>query len=1450
MTQDTTVTSSGGSRSANHKLHSSYGKHVRCTAHISHPFVLGILGLAVLIGFLYWPGPSITSAIDEPRKPIPSPAQFTRTTNATGQARTQRSATSSLNHRTPSGNQRLRTKGDGKQTSTIITLQWGNPRRLLLEIDSVWSYVRPNPLFITHGRFRNNTPLNQPGSPSGIAIVTRGRRLILVSQNRESLETLRQLILAFQPTPVMGSAKLYLRQYDELEALNVSQKIQNALNHPRSFTQGPMSPSTTLQTKSPRAFSSKISKATLRDLPRNDPLDDLSVISPQQVRLFVDIESNSLIYQASSIAIGILDRALDHLEEIHEPSNDTSKKKTPEEKTSTDENVAKNTSDVIRTTGSESVSSPVPEGTPRIIQQPSVTPSPYQQAPHLRDIILPPPQPSPFPSNAVSNPLESSTSPRSDSEIPRENRTHKANPAGWTDQENGNELRQIKLPAYKREDALSKVRQNNALDPDLEAAPNNPFDTPRRTEIQAIPQSTDESLLMRGLTGDVEIQSIPELGIFLIEGADEDVLEVQRVIAEIERISEGRAAVIEILPLKHVQAESLATLVNQIYQQLLESRGLVPSDASLTAAISLVKPNALLLIGPRDDMDFLIEQANRLDQPVDPDTQFRTFRLKHAPATLLQTAIEEFYDTDDDSQGLGTKVTAIAESRSNSLVVRASPRDMLEIETWISKIDVPDTSSVNDLQIFALRNAVAEDLAQILQQAILGVLTPASNLGGVGGAGNAIPGALAAPSGQSGSTDLLQRPTSSVLRFSVPNGEKGSRDVVSGILSDVRINADPRSNSLIVSAPQKSMTLIEHLIQQLDTIPSAVAEIRAFTLLNGDAASVSELLTELFQQDNTQQDGLQTLLPVAGGEDPGSALIPLRFSVDRRTNTIIAIGSANDLLNVHSIIIRLDQTDVNKRNNKVIRLKHSPAQDIANAIDEFLQADRDVEQDVDDELISAFEQIEREVVVVAEPVNNFILISATTRYFDEIIKLINELDERPPMVAIQVLIAEVELGDHDEFGLELGLQDSLLFDRSLVTDITTISSSVTGESGITQTVDSIVAATLNPGFNFNNQPLGNSGSDTALRRSDAIAAQGLSNFSLGRINNEVGFGGLLMSVGSENLSVLLRALKQTRRVDVLSRPQIVTLDNQAGFVQVGEQVPTITGSTLAAAGGQTNNVEFRDVGLILQVLPRISPDGTVTMLVDTTKSQVGNESDGIPVTISATGEVVRSPRIDITTAQTVISARDGQTVVLGGLLSKSTGTLERRVPYLSDIPIIGNAFRYDLETESRTELLIILTPRILKDDKSLSELKQLETSRMSWILSDVENLHGEIGITVKQPESEPSKQTKVEDSTSSVETAETADETNATETTPSSKSNNPETNPEDDLNHLPSVSYLIDDTSGKQQLAPSVLYLKGRLNTPHKTEGARSESEVNSERSFESFKTRNALSSPLESAIP
>ena len=162
-----------------------------------------------------------------------------------------------------------------------------------------------------------------------------------------------------------------------------------------------------------------------------------------------------------------------------------------------------------------------------------------------------------------------------------------------------------------------------------------------------------------------------------------------------------------------------------------------------------------------------------------------------------------------------------------------------------------------------------------------------------------------------------------------------------------------------------------------------------------------------------------------------STLVPLRFAVDIRTNSIIASGSAGSLGVVEAILLRMDDSDVRNRKSLVYRLKNSFASDVATAINEFLRSERQVETQTQG-LYSAFEQIEREVVVVAEPVSNSLIVSATPRFFDEIEKLIEKLDERPPMVMIQVLIAEVTLNNLDEFGIELGLQDSLLFDRSLL----------------------------------------------------------------------------------------------------------------------------------------------------------------------------------------------------------------------------------------------------------------------------------------------------------------------------------------------------------------------------------------------------------------------------------
>ena len=182
---------------------------------------------------------------------------------------------------------------------------------------------------------------------------------------------------------------------------------------------------------------------------------------------------------------------------------------------------------------------------------------------------------------------------------------------------------------------------------------------------------------------------------------------------------------------------------------------------------------------------------------------------------------------------------------------------------------------------------------------------------------------------------------------------------------------------------------------------------------------------------------------------------------------------------------------------------------------------------------------------------------------------------------------------------------------------------------MTSTQEIIQAATNTPGYAFNNTPvppLANSGSERSRATSSTVAPQGLTNFSLGRMNNESGFGGLVLSASSESVSVLIRALQESRRVDILSRPQIRTLDNQSAFIQIGERVPRVARSTVTTGGNITNEIELENVGLILGVTPRISPVGMVVMEIDAEKSELGREAEGIPISISQNGSIIRTDR--------------------------------------------------------------------------------------------------------------------------------------------------------------------------------------------------------------------------------
>ena len=781
---------------------------------------------------------------------------------------------------------------------------------------------------------------------------------------------------------------------------------------------------------------------------------------------------------------------------------------------------------------------------------------------------------------------------------------------------------------------------------------------------------------------DVEVQTLPDLDVIILRGRDRDVNRLTDVIRELERLSEETQPEIRIYDLQHAQSESVANIIDNVNEDLTGGR---QGRVSVTP---LVKPNSLLLIGWGDAIQSMLELITKLDTAVGPETQFDVYRLKHATAQTVVSNINDFYSNRDQ---LGPKVTALADVRSNSVIVYAAPRDLREVRRLIESLDVDRSATVNQAKIIKVENALAEDLAQTLQEAIQG-----SNSG----------------DGPSAILELLTI------------DRRGEQMVRSGMLSDVSITANARNNTLIVSGPPDSIPLLEMLIEQMDT-PGAVAQIKVFRVNNGDAASLVQMLRSLLPSQTGASTGPQ--LSSAEGD---TSLAPLRFAVDSRTNSIIAAGSEGDLQIIEALLLRLDERDFAERRNEVYRLRNAPALDVAAAINEFLRSERLVQQAV--QAGDFFEQVEREVVVVPEPVRNALIISATPRYFDQIRELIVSLDEQPPQVLIQVVIAEVMLKDTDEFGVELGIQDSVLFDRSLLSELvtTTITGQESTADGIITVTEEIIQSADNlPGFNFNNQNLGNSGSTQALSTRSRLGSQALTSFAMDRVSSNNDFGGLVLSASSDSISLLIRALQESRRLDVLSRPQIRTLDNQSAFIQVGQRVPRITASNITDGGLQTNTIELENVGLILGVTPRISPDGMVVMEVDAEKSQVGPDQDGIPVSVSLDGTIIRSPRVDIQTAQATVSAASGETIILGGLITSRKESASRRIPYLSQIPLLGDIFRYDYVDKHRSELLIILTPHVIRNEQEAARIKHIEMARMSWCAADVYEIQGDVGAS-------------------------------------------------------------------------------------------------------------------------
>jgi type II secretory pathway component GspD/PulD (secretin) len=827
-----------------------------------------------------------------------------------------------------------------------------------------------------------------------------------------------------------------------------------------------------------------------------------------------------------------------------------------------------------------------------------------------------------------------------------------------------------------------------------------------------------------GVIGPVRIEVVPEIGAIIVTGDDpEDVRKVRELIARLIGSAEETKPLVTPIKLDNANAQSLAPRIQDLYDRNFQARqGAVTISAQ-------PEQNSLIVVGPKSAVDSVRELVRNLDVQTAVDvTEFKTYSLKYMSAVDARQRITDYFSGGTQTDPAGNQITtlvAIADYRSNQLIVKASPSSLVQVDRLIQSLDVIDTEDgpVNEIKIFPLKNAVASELALVLQDAINGQIEAAGQGaivqgqqggigGGVGGAGAGGGANALTQNVRPGQAEIGSQVRATMLKMMII--DKEGQSVKSGIMFDVRIGSDPNSNSLVVQGPKESMGLIAELIKQLDRIPDVETQLKVFTIVNGDAQLLFDMLNALFGGTaggagaGGAQQGQSTLpLQNASAQD-GATLANLRFSLDTRTNAIIASGPVGDLQAVEDLLIRLDEQDMQKRTVQIYRLYNAPANEVATTITDWLTERRTL-NDLDP--ASEFNRgaVAREVIVIPEPFSNSLIVSALPQFYAEVEHVIRRIDEKPPMVKIQCLIAEVELNDTTEFGIELGVQDSLLFDRGIGAGAAATNTLV--------------------GFPFNQTPsiLGNNVSDAAsLATRGLLAPQGLSNLGVGRSNASLGYGGLILSAGNESINVLIRALKDKQQIRILAKPEIMTLNNLQGYVQVGAQVARIQGTNITGTGIVQQDIEDTPVGVILQVTPRATPDGNIVMTVDITKSRVGPAESGTNIGTDSAGNPILVPPIEIQTAQSTIQARDGQSVVFSGLIQQDDNYAKRGIPILSDIPAIGPLFSFEAKRKVRKELLIVLTPTVVSNDDQLERSNQVSMDRMHWCLSDVAEIYGSL----------------------------------------------------------------------------------------------------------------------------
>ena len=474
------------------------------------------------------------------------------------------------------------------------------------------------------------------------------------------------------------------------------------------------------------------------------------------------------------------------------------------------------------------------------------------------------------------------------------------------------------------------------------------------------------------------------------------------------------------------------------------------------------------------------------------------------------------------------------------------------------------------------------------------------------------------------------------------------------------------TNTLILTETTSNIARLKKIIAILD-VKAPTKIFRVAPLQHADAGELAGSLQTALQglvetqsdaegQPPSDQAERRRRRRQRNAQSPQSAADGPTIIADTRTNSLVLIATPASMEVAQDIIAKLDiPTPSGRGKIHVYYLSHANAEELAQVltaqapeISQIQEAPSDGQSQQPGRPTTG--KTPTDITITADKPTNSLVITANPESYAIIEDIIKKLDIRRSQVLVEGLIAEVTLDTAKELGVEWRLIDQ--------PDGTQVFASAAGTSGAEGT-----GVLANP---------------TALLNTPGFLVGVLRN----TIRLDIG--------GSEqqilNIPILLRAFQSNTNVEVLATPNLLTTDNEEAEIIVGEQRPFLTSVNRIPDAGiinVSNTFDFRDTGITLRITPQISKGHTVRTELFLEITRFVSEAE-----VGAVTTTKRSTR-------TTVIVDDGQTIVLGGLMQDTSNDAETRVPFLSNLPLLGGLFKQTGVRSNKTNLLIFLTPHII-----------------------------------------------------------------------------------------------------------------------------------------------------------